>query len=269
MRIVAGAIGVALVLYAVVCAAVFAVQRRLLYFPSHEDAAGVGTAEFRPWRDAASSELLGYVREATSGAPRRVVVVFHGNGGEAIHRAWYGELVDRGATTMVLAEYPGYGARPGEPTEATIRASARALLTAVRARWSGVPIVVLGESLGSGVASDVASVEALEALVLVTPFSSAVDVGQNAYPFLPVSLLMQDRYDSIQALRKVTTPLWIAHGTRDETVPLALAQRLFDAYAGPQKRFLLVAGAGHNDVGGRLLRGPEGAPLRDFLSLRR
>jgi pimeloyl-ACP methyl ester carboxylesterase len=241
---------------------VFLMQRRLLYFPTHEDPEGKGDAGFRAWRDAAGA-FVGYVREAAT--PARTVLFFHGNGGEALHRAWLALAVPEATTNVVLVEYPGYGARPGEPTQRTIEAAALAAYDLADAAWHA-PIVVVGESLGTGVATFVARSRPVARVALISPFTALLDVAKLHYPLLPVSALLQDNYDSAANLAAVRVPLLVVHGEDDDIVPFRLGKALFDGYAGPDKELLPLAGVGHNDLAAPLVRSPNALRFREFLA---
>lgn len=258
-------LGVALAVaaaYVALVVFVYVNQRRLLYFPTHADRNGKGSPRLRPWRDP-RGDLLGYCREPI-GTPSRAVLFFHGNGGEALDRDWFTDVVPPGAV-LCLAEYPGYGARKGEPTEAALFEAALGQFDALVSRWP-VPVTVVGESLGSGVACYLASQRPVARVALVTPFSSAADVAQATYPFLPARLLLKDKYLSLVRAPALSAPLHVIHGTADDIIPLALARRLFDAWGGKPKVFTEVPGAGHNDIYGPILRSPIASSFRAFLT---
>ena len=253
-------IGIACVgTYGVFCASIYLFQRELLYFPSHLDVGGKGQAPFVPWRRGTG--FLGYV--STARDPKEVVLVFHGNAGEALNRTWIREAVPA-STIVVLVEYPGYGARPGTPTETSLYTAAEEAFDAAREQWK-LPIVLVGESLGTGVVTYLASVRTPDRLALISPYSTMADVAAIHYPWLPVRWLIQDRYDSMHHLTKTKVPLSIIHGDKDDLVPMSLGRRLFDGYAGPTKSFVVVPGAGHNDLAFPLVGSLTAAPFRDFL----
>jgi fermentation-respiration switch protein FrsA (DUF1100 family) len=108
--------------------------------------------------------------------------------------------------------------------------------------------VLWGESLGSGVAVALASQMPVAYVILQSPFTSAADVGMHRYWFVPVRLLMKDQFRSDLHIGKVTAPVLILHGDRDDIVPIALAERLYALINAP-KRFVRFAGIGHEDFG--------------------
>lgn len=238
---------------------VYGFQRKLLYQPSHHDLAGVGNQVLAPWRDS-RGRFLAYVNEPPG--PRHVVLFFHGTGGEAISRVWFRKVAPASAV-IVIAEYAGYGPRSREATtEKAVLADALELTDAVRERWK-LPLVVVGESLGTAVASYVASKRPIARLGLASPFLSAADVGSYRYPYFPVRWMMWDVFPSLEFLRGVKVPLHIIHGGDDWTIPISQARALYDAYEGP-KTFTEVPGIQHN-VALALLGFPEAEPFLRFL----
>ena len=265
----------ALVLYVFICAAVYFFQRSLQYFPvaaSMNDAEKVGLFPLMSTADG-SGRLLGHVT-GNVGNPERVVVVFHGNGGNALGRVWLLELFRKSGiehtTATVFAEYPGYGVRvdAGEPTESAILGDAMATFDVVKVRWPAAKIIVIGESLGTGVAVAVAAERAPDMLALISPFSSASDVAAKTYPFLPVRWLMHDTFDSMRRIANVNMPLFVVHGSADTVVPLEFGRRLFDAYPGSVKNMKILSGVDHNDMAMALIEGQDegelGRAVADF-----
>lgn len=229
-----------------------ALQRQMIYFPevAQEQAllAEAARLELRPWRNDAG-ELVGWHTD-NAGSGLRRLVVFHGNAGYALHRNYYvhGFRSLEQQWEVYLFEYPGYGARPGPPSEAAIKAAAEHALRQLLAQ-DARPLYLLGESLGSGVASHLAAAfpDQVAGLLLVTPFSSLVDVAAHHYWFLPVRTLLDERYDSVTALSRYDGPVVFLLAGEDEVVPKQLGQRLHDHYAGP--RWLReFPGAGHNTM---------------------
>ena len=144
------------------------------------------------------------------------------------------------ATGVVALSYRGYGGSTGSPSETGLIADAQAAYAFATARMPPERIVVWGELLGTGVAVALASTHRVGRLVLESPFTSAADVGARVYWYLPVQLLMKDPFRSDERIGKVTAPLLVLHGARDNVVPIALGERLF-ARANEPKRFVRFA----------------------------
>lgn len=254
-------IGLVACVYLTVAVFIFVNQRRLQYNPSRRDVTGEGGADFEALRDDLG-QFLGYWRPAEK--PRRVVICFHGNGGEAIDRAWLTEIVPP-QDILVLAEYPGYGARPGAPTQKSLFQSAEQLVDLAVKRWNA-PITVVGESLGSGVAIYIASRKPIARLALISPFDSGIEIAKFRYPWLPVGLLMKDKFPSVEYARQCKVPMRIVHGTMDETVPIASGKKLFEAYKGEDKKFCEIPGFGHANLPDAIVDSPFSESFREVFN---
>lgn len=221
--------------------------RRLIYFPDNN--VTKTDQKYLERRNFISFESRGYIRKHE--APETIYMIFHGNAGHAAHRLYITEGLVEEKAVLYLAEYPGYGDREGKPTEENLFQAALSDYQALKREYPETAVVVLGESLGSGVASWLANNAEISKIILVSPFTSLVEVGKHHYFFLPVDALTPDRFESDLTLADVgvnkATPLLIIHGTKDEVVPYSLGEKLFRAYAGP-KEFLSLEGYGHNNL---------------------
>ena len=190
----------------------------------------------------------GYVRpDFAQPAPRGTIVLFHGNGGVAFNRIEYVEAFTRRGFRTFLYEYPGYGGRPGQPSEKVIVPDARALVRSLDQAGFG-PVYVCGESLGAGVAAAVCADSTLpvHGLLLITPWDNIANVGASFYPWIPVRLLMVDKYDSIANLAQFTRPICVTQSENDEVIPGALTENLY-AHLPERKKLIVQKNCGHND----------------------
>jgi uncharacterized protein len=232
-------------------------QRRMIYFPAkasesslRERAAQTGWVA---WEDA-SGQLLGWKdpHDSSAGRPDHRLVVFHGNAGFAQHRTYYrdglGGVGGGSVWEVHVLEYPGYGARHGSPSE---EAFFRAGREALGSLWQEDqrPVFLLGESLGSGVASRLAGEfpDQVGGVILITPFTSLGDVAARHYPMMPVRLLLRDRFDNVEALKAYRGRMAMLLAGRDEIVPAELGEQLFERYQGP-KRLWVQENATHNTL---------------------
>lgn len=179
-----------------------------------------------------------------SGSP--LLLYFGGNAEEV---SWMIEaaLAEAPGTSWLLMDYRGYGQSEGSPSEKALVADALALYD-YAARLPGVDgkrIFAFGRSLGSGPAVALAAERPLAGLVLVTPFDSLVAVAKRYYWFLPVDWMLKHRFDSIALAPRLKTPLLCLIAERDEVIPAAHAERLYESWGGP-KRKVLLPGANHN-----------------------
>ncbi len=258
-------LGLALVGYGVLCLLVVVFQRGFMYFPSHAPEAealrvarGLG---LEAWRDDRGN-LIGW--RAPKPAPGIRVLVFHGNAGSALDRDYYLELLGSAGTEVILFEYPGYGARDGKPSQASFVEHAMQAVTQLRKEAPG-PVWLLGESLGGGVASQVAAHRPsdIAGLLLVTPFARMTDVAAWHYPYLPVRLLLWDRWDNLSALAAYQGPMGLFIAGRDEVVG-ASQGHLLAGSLGARARLWEQSEAGHNNFNTR----PDAHPwpeIRAFL----
>ncbi len=147
---------------------------------------------------------------------------------------------------IYLLHYRGYGGSSGKPSEAVLHSDAQALYTKVRARHPN--IVVVGRSLGSGVALRLAATQPVSRIVLVTPYDSLVNMAKIQFPYFPVGLLLQDRYESWRYAPQVKTRTLILAAENDEIIPRERTLSLYNAFAPGVARMKVIAGVGHNSI---------------------
>jgi pimeloyl-ACP methyl ester carboxylesterase len=224
-------------------------QERLLYYPARVDVEQASTGGLQPW--PGTQDFRGLLAPAT-GTPRGTAIVFHGNAGHAGQRGYLATALAGTGLRVILAEYPGYGPRDGALGEASLVADAAESI-ALAQRQFGPPLLVVGESLGAGVAAAAAvrRREAVAGLLLITPWDRLEHVASFHYPWLPVRWLLRDRYDSIDHLAAFGRPVVVAVAAQDDIVPARFGEALYRALPEP-KRLLLIADAGHNDWPGRV-----------------
>lgn len=230
--------------YVLALVALTAGQRRLQYAPHAPPPTSVpdGMAEITI-QSGDRVRLMAWVGQERR---ERAALLLHGNGGT---RENMGDVVRgflRWGYRPLVLDYRGYGGSEGSPTEKGLYADAQAAWDWLEEQGAST-IVVWGFSLGSGVAVHTARHNPAAALILDAPFDSAVHLGQLRYPWLPVSLVLWDRYESDQKIDRIDCPLLIIHGERDITIPIALGRALFDRAREP-KTFVSLADAGHNDL---------------------
>lgn len=227
-----------------------ALQDNFLYYPSP----GVPSPKELAWHNLelwppGKVDYRGFISSLpSSGADSRgTVVVFHGNAGTAADRVFYVEQLAPLGFRVLLAEYPGYGARPGKLGEASFVKDGVEVLKIVDELY-GQPIFLLGESLGAGVAASLvaASPVKIEGLILITPWDSLRAVAKSLFPFLPVGFLLRDKYDSVENLKNFPGKIAVVAAERDEIIPLRHGENLYQSLRG-EKKIWKIKGAGHND----------------------
>lgn len=202
-----------------------------------------------PVGDQAS--VRGWLVKAAGGAPAPLVIYFGGNAEEV---SWLVETADRLAGwSLLLVNYRGYGESEGKPGERALLADAIAIHDFARRRSDvdGERIVAMGRSLGSGVAVHLAAERPLRGVILVSPYDSLVAVAKWHYPFLPVSLMLRHRFDSIARTPGIKAPLLCLVAAGDRVVPIPHSRALFEAWRGP-KTWREIANADHDSIAGEL-----------------
>lgn len=243
---IAAACGLVLVFFAL---AVWVYQRRLIYFPdptrhNPTELGLVGVEEAILARPGGIS-IISWYTPAAKGQP--TLLYFHGNGGNLAGRAERIATYQEAGIGVFMMSYRSYSGSTGSPNETDNVSDALAAYDALVQRGvASSDIVLYGESLGSGVAVQVAVAREVGAVILDAPFTSLADVGAQVYPYLPVHLAIADRYDSLSRIARINAPLLIVHGTRDQVVPHDMGRQLYEAAAEP-KTFASIAGAGHSD----------------------
>ncbi len=208
--------------------------------------------EGAPWRvvryEAVDGIRLDGAYFAPPAAGGHVVLYFHGNAEAAAQNLPLGGSLCAAGFGVFLAEYRGYGSLPGSPSEKGLYADGEAALAELGRL--GIPparVVLAGRSLGSGVAVELATRHAVAAVVLVSAYTSIVDMGRTLAGPL-ARLVVRDRFDSLSKIAGVASPVVLLHGTRDDVVPVEMGRRL--AAARPGARWVEIPGATHNDFPG-------------------
>jgi fermentation-respiration switch protein FrsA (DUF1100 family) len=238
----------ALVLFAVV---LWLLQRRLIYLPLVHHvppaAAILPGAEEIQIATVDGLSLGGWFVPATEEPARATVLVFNGNAGNRALRAPLAAALASHGLQVLLFDYRGYGGNPGSPSEKGLLADGRGARDYLAARPEVDPerVVYLGESLGAAVAVAVARDRPPAALVLRSPFDSLVEIGKRHYPFLPVGLMLADRYPARDQIRAMSCPVLVLAGEADSIVPPEHSRRLYEAAPSP-KRFVSFPGVDHN-----------------------
>ena len=240
----------AVVLYGGFLALLYVAQRSVQYFPERRRtaprAAGLPEAEEAVLNTADGEHVVVWHVPPREGHP--IFLYFHGNGGSLRWREERFRSLTADGSGLVALSYRGYGGSSGRSTETGLIKDAEAAYAFAIARYPAQRIVLWGESLGSAVALALAAEKPVGHLVLEAPFTSAADVGAQHYWFVPVRLFMKDQFRSDLRVSKVTAPVLVVHGENDAIVPITLGERLYGLIRAP-KRFVRVAGAGHNDLG--------------------
>ena len=227
---------------------VYAGQRWLIYpAPAGERQMHAGLGEVV--RIERAEDVAVYALYVAAAAGQPTLVHFHGNAEVAAWSADLARRYQRFGIGFYAVEYPGYGPMSdGTPTETSLYGAADVALEHLRGtlQVANEAIVIVGQSLGSGVAVEMARRGHGSRLVLLSAFTSMPDMAQAAYPWLPGRWLVQDRYENLAKAASLQVPVWLVHGSDDRIIPVTMSRRL--AVALSQAHLHEVAGAGHNDL---------------------
>lgn len=233
--------------YAGFVVTLFLTQRRLLYHPSVYPIEPMQKLaedrSFGPWRNS-SGEFIGWKRVGASPTRDRILI-FHGNAGCAVDRTGYLDgLIQVRPFDIYILEYPGYGARPGAPSQDSILGAATEGIDLI-----GGQVFLMGESLGTGVAAFVAGIrpQSVAGLILIAPYQNLADVGQHHMPVFPVRWMLRDKFPAADYLRNYHGPLGVLLAEQDTIIPARFGRTLYESYQGPKKRWE-IPGADHNDI---------------------
>ena len=242
------ALGVAAGLYLALVAALYLGQRALQY-PADTTARSVAEAGLVGFHDVVlltpdGERLTAWWRPPEPG--RALLLYFQGNAQALWARRYRARALTEDGRGLLLVSYRGYGGSTGSPSEEGLATDARTARDWLRS-YAPDRIVLYGESLGTGVAIRLATERPVAGLILDAPYSSAADVAQTRYPFVPVAWFMRDQYRSIDRIGAVRVPLLMMHGEQDSVIPIAQSERLFAA-ANEPKTYLRFPGAGHSEL---------------------
>jgi pimeloyl-ACP methyl ester carboxylesterase len=263
-------VGGLLICYLILCVVAAMFQRQLLYPATRAESLPVDSfpelrrsfekladVEF-PSHDEAI--VRGWHLQVQSTPSEQLILLLHGNGGHRAFRTRWYELASSLRTDLLTIDYHGYGDSEGTPSEPALISDAKATWEHAVSKlgYSPSKIVILGESLGGGVGVQLAAIQcrrnqAPAGLILSATFSSMVETASRKFPWLPVRLMLQDRYHSDRHIPEVNSPLLQFHGADDALVPLSLGQRLHElapakSASGIPKSMIVFPETGHNNV---------------------
>jgi uncharacterized protein len=230
---------VALLIYAALCLWLYLAQDRLLY-------PGAGESVHPEARDLRLNCGDATVKVWEMHPQAQAALLYFGGNGEDVGSnlsSFDGAFPDR---ALYLVNYRGYGGSTGSPSERALISDARTIYDWVAARHSR--IAVMGRSLGTGVATALATLRPVERVVLVTPYDSIVSIAAERYSWFPVRWLIKDPYDSAGRMGKVRAPVLVLIAGQDESIPRAHSDALVAAIPGGMGRVVVIPGATHNDV---------------------
>jgi uncharacterized protein len=235
--------------YLAIVAGMYLGQRKLQYFPDNKhlmpSMVGLSGVEVLRIKTEDGENIVAWYSPARSG--QSTIIYFQGNGGDISDRAERFASYQAKGMGALFVSYRGYGGSTGSPSERGLVLDAIAAYEWLASRIGSCDIVVVGESLGTGVAVQLATQRKVSAVALEAPFASAADVGAHEYWWLPVRLLMKDKFNSIEHIARIGAPLFIIHGDLDEIIPISEGRRLFTEAKEP-KEMVVIKGGSHASI---------------------
>jgi pimeloyl-ACP methyl ester carboxylesterase len=257
LRILSVIVGIAALSYLAVCGHLWQAQRRLIFMPEalvDRTPADVGLEFVDIWIPAADGSTIAawwLPQRSATGTKATAVLYLHGNDGNLARELHRLQALHGLGLPILAIDYRGYGRSGGPfPSEAQVYDDAVAAWShLVRAkRIEPEKVIVYGHSLGAAVAVELALRRGPACgVVLESAFTSMADLARAEYPWIPVDLLLNQRFDVLRNIDRVQAPVLLVHGSADREVRPRMSERLYDAAHAP-KRLLLVAGAGHEDA---------------------
>ena len=217
--------------YLVITFILFFFQRNLLYYPAINNYSGEKlniSVEKVKIKTEDNIELLSWYHKKNSG-DYKTILFLHGNAGTLENRIYKINHFKNMNVNFLIIAWRGFSGNKGKPTEKGLYEDAKSAL-----RWlanKGVKeesIIIYGESLGTGVATEIAQNKNFAGVILETPFTSMVSVGKSHYPFFPVSILLKDKYESDKKIKNIKSPILIMHGEVDKIVPFWMGKKLYE-----------------------------------------
>jgi pimeloyl-ACP methyl ester carboxylesterase len=234
---------IAALIYLGLCVALFLAQRSFIYYPQPRYA-GDNTPTFTLNANGERIQISTHPAQGTD-AGAGAVIYFGGNA-EAVSYSLPTLAAAFPERSLYAMNYRGYGGSTGKPSEAALTADARVLFDRVHADHPN--IIVIGRSLGSGVAVQLATERPVERLILITPFDSLLNVAARQFGFFPLSWLMLDKFESWRYAPKVTAPTHLIAAEHDEVIPASSTAALYKHFSPSLATLTTVLGAGHNSI---------------------
>ena len=229
----------------------YILQRKLIFFPdtSIPNTSLYGNYDINEITVQTEDKLVlkGWMHSAEPNKP--TIIFFHGNAGHYGHRIYNVESYVKAGFGVILVGYRGYGGNAGTPSEEGFYKDAHAYISqAIKDGVNEENIILYGQSIGTGVAVQMATkFRNIKALILEAPYTSLPDVAAEIYSFIPVRTLMKDKFDSLSKIKDVTAPLLIIQGLKDQVIPPAFGQTLYEE-AETTKHIYQLKNHGHNDL---------------------
>ncbi|VAW84589.1 hypothetical protein MNBD_GAMMA16-534 [hydrothermal vent metagenome] len=235
------------VVYLLVNLTVYGFQEKLIYLPPPYSGETVRVPEKNRISFDLNGETLSGVFQFTDNA-KPTLVYFGGNAEDVVFN--YFNFKENLDVNFFAINYRGYAGNSGKPTSKSILLDAESLLMEIRERFQ-IPqnkLVLMGRSLGSGVASQLITNPDVAAIILITPFDSLLSLAKKMMPLLPVSLLLKHHLDTVKQAKDAKIPLLVIVAEHDQVVPYESSKKVFDQWQHHDKKFVLIKNSDHNSL---------------------
>lgn len=227
-----------LIIYCCVGAILFFAQRKFIYFPTPDSN--------HPYPEVSYESDDAIIRAIALNKDREKAILYFGGNAEAVEYNVPQFKSNFSEQAVYLVKYRGYGGSTGEPSEGKIVADALKLFDELDKEYSEVSVI--GRSLGSGVATYVASQRSVKKLVLVTPYDSILSLAQKTYPVYPMFLLLKDKYDSVSRVHLITADTLLLVAENDDVIGRSHSENLFEAFDRKSVKMVVINESGHNTI---------------------
>jgi len=246
MKLIIQVISFGIVCYSLILVVLYFFQDKLLFFPGPTPFGNCPEMEQRNARAETVGDIRYYLK--TKSDPDAWIVIFHGNAGNACDRVYFLDFLKEFNSNLVVFEYPGYGKDLNTPGEAIFLKQALELILHIKRKdQDNLPVYLMGESLGTGVATFVATQTDIKGLILISPYTSIAQVGQHHYFWLPVKFLMKHKFLAHTWAGQTRTPAILFHGINDDIIPVHFARQQILNFKG-EKELIEIPNCGHNDI---------------------
>ncbi|WP_299549441.1 alpha/beta hydrolase [Seonamhaeicola sp.] len=238
-----------IVIYVIIGASLYFNQERFLFLPTilpqdYEYSFSYPFKEVFLETDGGVINMIHFKREQ----PKGVILYFHGNAGDLSRWGITAEYFVEKQYDVLIMDYRTYGKSRGKLSEEALYSDALYCYNYLKEKYEETNITVYGRSLGTGMATYVASNNHPKQLILETPYYSIADIAQSRFPMFPTKWLLNYKFESFKYISNITCPITIFHGTNDRVVPYASAKKLLETAANKNVDFVTIEGGNHNNL---------------------
>lgn len=238
------------ILYVMISAGLYFMQEKLLFLPSvlEDDYQYEFNHDFEELNFTTDDGAILNAVHFRVKSPKGVVLYFHGNAGDLSRWGNITEFFVEKKYDVLVMDYRTYGKSKGKLSEAVFYSDAELFYEYLKQHYSETKISIYGRSLGTGVATFIASKHKPKQLILETPYYSIADVAKRRFPFLPVDILLKYKFPTYKFIQNVNCPITIFHGTNDAVIPYNSAKKLVKKTSMGNTSFISINKAKHNNI---------------------